>query len=162
MKEEIQNGVHASESKTEQTYILMPQHLNSVGRLFGGQLLSWIDMTAGIVARRHTKSNVVTVAIDNLCFKDSAEKSDIVTLVGEVTYTGNTSMEVRVDTYKEKSGGEKIHINRAYLVMVAVDEVTKRPKRIPPVILDTEEQKVEWEAAVLRAQLRKKRREEGF
>lgn len=162
MNEDKMDGVHVSESRTEQTHLLMPQHLNAAGRLFGGQLLSWIDMTAGIVAMRHTSSNVVTVAIDHLNFKDSAEKSDIVTLIGEVTYTGNTSMEVRVDTYKEHRDGKKVHINRAYLVMVALDDETKRPKRVPPLILETEEQKVEWEAAVLRAEFRKKRRREGF
>lgn len=162
MNEERINGVRVSESRTEQTHLLMPQHLNAAGRLFGGQLLSWIDMTAGIVAMRHTSSNAVTAAIDHLNFKDSAEKSDIVTLIGEVTYTGNTSMEVRVDTYKENRDGTKVHINRAYLVMVALDSVTKRPKHIPSVILETEEQKLEWESAVLRAEFRKKRRKEGF
>lgn len=151
-----------SASRTEQTHLLMPMDLNASGHLFGGTLLSWIDVTAGIVGMRHADSNVVTVAIDNLVFKDFASNSDVVTLIGEVTYTGRTSMEVRVETYKENKGGERILINRAYLVMVAIDDETGRPKPIPKLILETEEQKVEWEAAALRAELRKKRAQEGY
>lgn len=84
----------SSVSKTVQTYLIMPQHLNAAGRLFGGQLLSWIDMTAGIVALRHCDCNVVTACIDHLEFKDYALATDVVTLIGEVTYTGTSSMEI--------------------------------------------------------------------
>lgn len=151
-----------SYSHTEQTYIIMPMHLNGGGCLFGGQLLSWIDMMAGIVALRHADANVVTAAIDHLYFEDSARKTDVVTLIGEITYTGTTSMEVRVDTYKENKGGEKKLINRAYLVLVAIDDETHKPKPVPQLILENEEQKAEWEAAQKRNKLRKIRRKEGF
>lgn len=145
----------ASVSRTEQTYLIMPQHLNAGGRLFGGQLLSWIDMTAGIVALRHADSNVVTACIDHLIFKDSAFASDVVTLVGEITYTGTSSMEIRVDTFRENKGGEKYLINRAYIVMVALDDLTGKPKPIPQLLIETEEQKQEWEAAIERNRIRK-------
>lgn len=152
----------ASVSRTEQTYIVMPMHLNGGGCLFGGQLLSWIDMMAGIVALRHADSNVVTAAIDHLYFEDSARVSDVVTLVGEITYTGTTSMEVRVETFKENKGGVKKLINRAYLVLVAIDDETHKPKPVPQLVLETEEQKKEWAAAVKRTKLRKIRRQDGF
>lgn len=162
MKQLETNERTVSWSRTEQTYIIMPEHLNAGGCLFGGQLLSWIDMTAGIVALRHCDANIVTVAIDNLTFKDSAHKTDVVTLVGEVTYSGTTSIEVRVDTYKENKGGRRKLINQAYLVMVAVDDETHRPKPVPQLVLETEEQKLEWEAARKRKELRKYRQREQF
>lgn len=149
--------IPASVSRTEQSYIIMPQHLNAAGRLFGGQLLSWIDMTAGVVALRHSDSNVVTACLDNLVFKDSAYKTDVITLVGEVTYTGRTSMEIRVDTYRENKGHKKCLINRAYLVLVAIDDEEGKPKPIPKLLIETEEQQKEWDAAIERNRIRKLR-----
>ena len=148
--------IPSSVSKTTQSYIIMPQHLNAAGRLFGGQLLSWIDMTAGIVGLRHSDSNVVTACIDNLVFKDSAYETDVVTLVGEVTYTGNTSMEIRVDSFRENKGVKQQLINRAYLVLVALDDDGK-PKQVPELLLETPEQEAEWNAAVERTRIRKGR-----
>ncbi len=145
----------ASVSRTEQTYILMPQHLNAAGRLFGGQLMSWIDMTAGIVGLRHTDTNVVTACVDNITFEAPAFMSDVVTLIAEVTYTGKTSLEVRVESYRENKGGVKQLINRAYLVLVAIDDETGKPTPIPQLQIETYEQQAEWEAAKERQRIRK-------
>jgi len=150
-----------SDSQSEQSYVLMTKHLNGNGRLFGGQLLSWIDDIAGIVARRHSQGDAVTAAVDNLIFKSGAKMNDIVVLIGRLTYVGNTSMEIRVDTYVETADGMRAMINRAYLVMVAIDENTN-PKQVPRLIIETESEKAEWEAGVKRAQLRKIRKIEGF
>lgn len=144
----------ASVSRTEQTYLLMPQHMNAAGRLYGGQLLSWIDMTAGIVGLRHADANVVTACVDHITFKAGAFISDVVTLIGEVTYTGRTSMEIRVDSYRENKGGERFLINRAYLILVAVDDETGKPKEIPQLLVETPEQQEEWNAALERKKLR--------
>ena len=149
------------DSMTEQTHLLMPQHINGSGRLFGGQLLAWIDETAGIVGRRHSGRDVVTAAIDNLQFKAGAYRNEIIVLIGRITYTGNTSMEVRVDTYVEGSDGMRRPINRAYLMLVAVDEAQK-PAPVPRLIVETEGQKGEWEGALKRKEFYKKRRIEGF
>ena len=86
------------DSRTEQIQILMPEHINGAGRLFGGKLVEWIDVVAGVVARRHSGSNVITAAIDNLQFKEGAYVNNTLVLVGRVTHVGRTSMEVRVDT----------------------------------------------------------------
>lgn len=149
------------ESQTEQTHLLMPQHINGSGRLFGGQLLAWIDETAGIVGRRHSGRDVVTAAIDNLQFKAGAYRNEIIVLIGRVTYTGRTSMEVRVDTYVESPDGMRRPINRAFLMLVAVDE-DQKPVPVPGLTVETESQKAEWEGAVKRKELHKKRRTEGF
>ena len=68
------------DSMTEQSHLLFPRALNANGRLFGGQLLEWIDETAGLVAKRHAECNVVTVAIDNMHFKAGAQVGDTVYL----------------------------------------------------------------------------------
>ena len=150
-----------SESLTEQQYIVRPAYINHYGRLFGGELLKWIDELAGIVARRHCNANITTAAIDNLQFKAPVFEGQMVVLVGKVTYTGNSSMEIRVDTYTEDLDGIRRIINRAYIVMVAIDENGK-PLPVPEIIPETEEQKMEYEAAVKRKEMRSVRRTEGF
>lgn len=150
-----------SESIVETVHIVRPTHLNGAGRLFGGKLMAWIDETAGLVAKRHTRSNVITASVDNLRFIHGAYQNNVIVLIGRATYVGNTSMEVRVDTYVENEDGRRYPINRAYFTMVALDENDK-PKHVPRLILETEEEKWEWEAAEKRREMRMKRRQEGF
>ncbi len=150
-----------SESITEQQFLIRPAYINHYGRLFGGELLKWIDELAGIVARRHCNANITTAAIDNLQFKAPVFEGEMVVLVGKVTYTGNSSMEIRVDSYTEDINGIRRVINRAYVVMVAIDE-NGTPLKVPEVIPETEEQKMEYEAAIKRKEMRKLRRTEGF
>ena len=149
------------DSLTEQTYLLMHRHINGYGRLFGGQLLMWIDELAGIVATRHSECRITTASIDNLNFKKAAFLNDTVVLIGKITHVGRSSMEVRVDTYVETLDGMRHVINRAYVVMVAIDEEGKAVP-VPGLIVETESEKAEWEAGETRYQLRKQRRLEGF
>ena len=149
------------DSLTEQQYFVRPTHINHYGRLFGGQLLYWIDELAGIVAMRHCGSTITTAAIDNLQFKAPAHVGDMVVLQGEVTYVGNTSMEVRVDTYRESLDGSREMINRAYVDLVAID-CKGNPTQVPELMIETEEQRAEYIAAEKRKALRKQRRQEGF
>ena len=150
-----------SESMTEQQYLIRPTHINHYGRLFGGQLLYWIDELAGIVAMRHSGATVTTAAVDNLQFKAPAFEGDLVVLQGQVTYVGRSSMEIRVDTYTETSNGTRTMINRAYIDMVAIN-TEGQPIPVPGLIIETEEQQAEWNAAAKRKALRKQRRQEGF
>ncbi|ACL76218.1 acyl-CoA thioesterase [Ruminiclostridium cellulolyticum] len=150
-----------SDSRTEQIQILMPEHINGFNRLFGGKLMEWIDVVAAVVARRHSGCNVTTASIDNLQFKAAAYVNSTIFLLGQITYVGNTSMEVRVDTFVEELNGIRRMINRAYLVLVALDE-NDLPVSVPGIILETDEEKVEWEAARKRCELRKQRRREEF
>ena len=143
-----------SDSMTEQQYILRPAHINPYGRLFGAQLLKWIDEVAGIVAVRHCNTIVTTAAIDHLEFKDPAYSGQMVVLLGRVTYVGRTSMEIRVDTYTEDLDGTRKMINRAYLTMVAIDEQGQSVE-VPSLILETDEQRAEHEAAIKRKEMRK-------
>ena len=150
-----------SASMTEQQYLVRPSHINHYGRLFGGQLLKWIDELAGIVAIRHSGATVTTAAIDNLRFEAPAYEGDFIVLQGSVTYVGFSSMEIRVDTYIETIDGNRQLINRAYIDMVAINR-EGRPVEVPGLILETDAQRVEYEAAAKRKELRKQRRQEGF
>lgn len=149
------------DSLTEQSHLLFPRSLNANNRLFGGQLLEWIDETAGIVAKRHAECNVVTVAIDNMYFKAGATEADTVYLRGRLTYVGRSSMEVRIDSYAEKLDGTRKMINRAYFVMVGTDE-NQKPVEVPGLIVEGVTEEIEWEAAKKRQELRKQRNREGF
>ena len=152
---------HVSDTMIEQVYQVRPEHLNGSGRLFGGRLMEWIDEVAGLVAMRHAQSNVITASVDNLKFIRGVYQGDLLVLIGKMTNVGNTSMEVRVDTYVETLDGMRRPVNRAYLVQVAVDQKDK-PVRVPGLIVETESEKAEWEAGIRRRAMRKQRKEEGF
>lgn len=149
------------DSLVETVHLVRPNHLNGANRLFGGILMQWIDEVAGIVAKRHAMRNVITASIDNLRFIKGAYQDEMVVLVGRLTYVGKTSMEVRVDTYVEDRSGQRIRINSAYLVMVALDENDK-PVQVPGLIVETESEKAEWEAAKKRREMRSQRKVEGY
>ena len=150
-----------SESVSETVHMVRPNHLNAAGRLFGGILMQWMDELAGLVAKRHTRKNVITASVDNLSFLRGAYQKDVVVITGKVTYVGNTSMEVKVDSCVEDLDRNRTLINRAYFTMVALDENDK-PKRVPRLILETEAEKAEWAAAEKRREMRMRRKKEGF
>ena len=156
-----ENAKRVADSLTEQVHILMYSDINGQNRLFGGQLLKWIDEVAGVTARRHCGRNVTTASIDQLSFKDGAYLNETVVLVGRVTYVGRTSMEVRVDTYREDGDWMRYAINRAYFVMVSMGE-DGRPTPVPELIVESEGEKIEWENGKKRRELRMIRRKEGY
>lgn len=155
------NKRRISDSMVEQVYQVRPEHLNGAGRLFGGKLMEWIDEIAGLVAMRHSRSKVVTASVDNLIFIRGAYQNDLLVLIGKVVYVGNTSMEIRVDTYIEDLEGMRRPINRAYLTLVAMDD-NGMPRKIPGIILENENDKAEWEAGKKRKEFRMQRKREGF
>lgn len=158
MEERMEKTVE--QSRTTQVQIIMPAHINGDGRLFGGQLVEWIDTVAAVVARRHAGCDVTTVTIDNLQFQQAGLLGETVVLEGFLTWVGNTSMEVCVKTYVEDLQGSKRRINTAYLVMVAVRH--GRPVQVPGLRLETEQQRENWEAGTRRSALRHQRKVEQF
>ena len=127
--------------KTTTVQIVMPQHCNGYAkpRLFGGQIMAWIDVVGAVAARRYTGRAVTTVCIDNLTFLKPAYLNDTVVQEAMVTWTGRTSLEVRVDSMVERLDGSRELINRAYVVFVALDEEDK-PTTVPPFVPETEEE----------------------
>lgn len=149
------------DSETEQVQLVLPEDLNPSGRLFGGRLLAWIDIVAAITARRHSGCNVTTASIDRLQFKEGAFPGDTLVLRGRLTYAGNTSMEVRVDTFRERENSTLRLINTAYLVMVAIDE-SQNPVKVPKLVPETITEQMEYESAKKRKELRAERKFSGY
>ena len=124
--------------------------------------MQWLDEVAVVVAMRHAETHrVVTAAVDNLQFKRAIYEGEILVLRGYVTYVGKSSMEVEIDTYTELPDGMRHTVNRAFFVMVAVDE-NERPTQVPELLITTEAEKARNEAAKMRRSMRKQRRENGF
>ena len=139
---------------TTAVQIVMPQHCNGYKkpRLFGGQMMAWIDVVGAVAARRYTQHAVTTVCIDNLTFLKPAYLNDTIVQEAMVTWTGKTSLEVRVDSMVERLDGSRELINRAYAVFVALDD-NDQPTAVPPFIPETEEQKRVFQDAAIRKHL---------
>lgn len=142
-----------SDSYTTQVQVLTQGSLNGYNRLFGGQLMSWMDVVAAVVARRHSGRNVTTVRVEDLEFRAPAHANDTVYLTAHICHAGRTSMDICVHAYVESLSGDRELINRANFLMVALDE-NERPTPVPGLILETEQQRKEWEDAKVRKQRR--------
>ena len=147
------------ESRVETVHIVRPNHLNGANRLFGGILMQWIDEVAGIVAKRHSRSNVTTASVDNLTFLHGAYQNDLVVIKGKLTWVGSSSMEVCVDTYVESPQGERHRINNAHFMMVALDENDK-PIRVPRLILSNDDEELAWSHGEERRRIRNQRKKD--
>ena len=145
------------DSRTETIHVVRPNHLNGANRLFGGILMQWIDEVAGVVAKRHAMCNVTTAAVDNLTFLHGAYQNDMVIIRGKLTWVGNTSMEVCVDTYVENLSGVRRRINNAHFMMVALDE-NDSPPPVPKLKLQTEDEHLAWAHGEERRRIRNQRR----
>ena len=118
------------------TQIVMPMHTNGVaGVMFGGIMMQWIDVCAGVAAMRHASGAVLTASIDRLDFLSPVQVGEIVVLQAQVNYVARTSMEVgvRVET-EDMRAHTRRYVTKAYLTFVAVDE-HGRPRPIPPLEL---------------------------
>ncbi len=143
--------------KTIAVQIVMPQHCNGYKkpRLFGGQIMAWIDVVGAVAARRFTHKAVTTVCIDNLTFLKPAYLNDTIVQEAFVTWTGRTSLEVRVDSMVERLDGSRELINQAYLLFVALDD-QDLPTPVPQLIPETEEEKRMFRDAEIRKGFRTK------
>lgn len=139
--------VPVSHSVTTMTELVLPQHTNNLGSVFGGVIMSWIDICAAIAGSRHCSRQVVTASIDALNFVAPVYKGWIVNLKGSVNYVSRTSMEVGVRVDAENPiEGKTFHTASAYLTFVALDDRGK-PMPIPPVLAVTEVEMRRYEAA---------------
>ncbi len=130
--------------------MMQPDQANVMGNVHGGWIMKLVDEAGGLACIRHSNSRCVTVAIDQMTFKHPIRIGDLVFLEAEVSYTGRTSMETEVNVYAENViTGQRWHTNKAYLVYVALDE-NGRPKPVPPVIPETDEEKDRFDAGEAR------------
>ena len=144
---------------TSAVQIVLAPHCNGYPRprLVGGQILAWIAVVGAVAARRYAHGTVTTACVDNLEFLGPAYLDDTILQEARVTWTGRTSMEVRVDSYVEQKDGARSLVNRAYAVFVAIDD-EGRPVPVEPFAPETEEERAEYAAAEQRRQARLERR----
>ncbi len=148
------NTKFVQESYVEMTQLVMPNDTNSQGVLFGGTLMKWIDLAGAMVAMRHTRMDCVTVALDNMDFHHSVRLNEIVTLKGKLTWTGNTSMEIKIDVYAEEPYTGKTRLtNTAFMVLVAMDK-DHNPAKVPGIKIISDNEKKEYDNAVKRREMR--------
>lgn len=150
-----------NDSKCEQAYQVNSGYLNASGRLLGRDLLSRIDPTGGITAKRHCNMPVATVAIDHIHFAKPLHLGGIAVLMSTVTHVGNSTMEVKVNSYVEYlATGKRSLVNTAYPVYVALKN--DKPAGVPVLIPETDIQKRDWFAGEKRSHIRKSRRKEDI
>lgn len=141
-------------SRHETSEIMMPQHANNLGHVFGGVILSMMDRTAAVAAIRHARKSCVTVSIDRVDFREPIHLGDLVIMRANVNFAGRTSVEVGVRVEAEDLiTGVRRHTNSCYMTFVAVDP-DGRPIPVPPVIPETEDEKRRYAAAQERRRIR--------
>ena len=134
---------------------MTPDMANFSGNVHGGSLLKLLDQVAYACAAKYCKTYVVTVALDQVFFKENVKVGELVTFFANVNYVGRTSMEIGVKVVAENlMTEEKRHTNSCYFTMVAVDG-NGQPVTVPQLNLETEVERKLYEAAEARKQMRK-------
>jgi acyl-CoA hydrolase len=138
------------------TEIVLPSHANALGTIFGGQIMSWIDICGAIAAGRHARRVVVTASVDALHFISPVKVGHIVHIRATVNFAGRTSMEVGVRVDAENAiTGQTFHATTAYLTFVALDDAG-RPAPIAPILPEAPDEKRRFSEAVKRRESRQK------
>jgi acyl-CoA hydrolase len=130
-----------NESQSEMTEIILPNDTNTLGNLLGGRLMHFIDLTGAMAAYRHSRTYVVTAAMDHIDFIQPVHVGDLLNLNSSVNRAFTTSMEVGVKVWVEDArNGVKLHVASAYLVFVAIDQNGRRVRvpELKPVTADEE------------------------
>ena len=123
------------------TVLMGPSQSNTMGNVHGGEIMKLCDEAGGMAAVKYARSPAVTIAVDSMTFYSPVHIGNLVTVQAHITWTGRTSMETRVIVTAENPlTGEVTHTNTAYFVYVALDD-NGRPTPVPPLLLETEEQK---------------------
>lgn len=142
------------DSQHETSEIMMPQHANILGHVFGGVILSMMDRTAAVAAIRHARGNCVTVSVDRVDFREPIHVGDLVIMKASVNYAGRTSMEIGVRVEAENMiDGVRRHTNSCYLTFVAIDR-NGRPVEVPQVLPETPVEERRFAAAMERRRRR--------
>ncbi len=142
------------------TEIVFPNDANPLGNVMGGRIMHWIDICAAIAAGRHARTPVVTASVDQIDFHRPVRVGGVLVIRATVNCTGRTSMEVGVKMWNEdRATGERSHVASAYLTFVSLDPDTGTPRRIAPVIPETDDEKRRYRQALERRARRLAQRE---
>jgi acyl-CoA hydrolase len=141
-------------TQSEMTEIVLPNDTNTLGNLLGGRLMHFIDLTAAMAAYRHTRTYIVTAAMDHIDFIRPVHLGDLVTLKSSVNRAFNSSLEVGVKVWAENTQtGVSCHVASAYLVFVAIDQ-NGRPIHVPKLMPETGDEQRRFADALLRREHR--------
>jgi acyl-CoA hydrolase len=141
---------HPHESETVMSELMLPQHANIMGNVFGGVILSLVDRVAAVCAIRHARRQCVTVSVDKVDFREPIHVGELITAYARLNFAGHTSMEVGVKIIAENvQTGEKRHTNSCYVTYVALDE-NGQPTAVPQITPMTPDEKRRYDRAAKR------------
>ena len=144
----------ASQSLTIMTELVLPNDTNVFGNLMGGRLMYWMDIAAALAAQKHCNAPVVTASVDNISFENSIKLGNAVHIEAKITRAFNSSMEVHIKVWGEDLTQQyKYNSNQAYYTFVALDP-NRKPRPVPQLIAETDEEKKLFDGALRRRQLR--------
>ncbi len=151
------SGKSAAESQMTLSQQMMPSDANPLGNVHGGHIMKLIDEAGALAAMRHARRPVVTITMDSVSFLSPVRVGHLLSLRGSVNWVGKTSLEVGVRVEAENPiTGEIMHTNSAYAVYVALDDQGK-PCSVPPLVLESDEERRRWTEAEARQQIRLQR-----
>src|SRR5437773_1848569 len=143
-----------SDSLTVMTEVVLPNDTNVFGNLMGGRLMYWMDIAAAIASQKHCNAPVVTASVDNISFQNPIKLGNTVHIEAKVTRAFNTSMEIFLRVWGEDHQQQyKYKSNEAYYTFVALDP-NRRPRIVPQLMPESEEEKKLFEGALRRRQVR--------
>ena len=150
----------AADSATEMVQVVLPNDANPLGFILGGTVMHLIDIAGAIACHRHTRTLLVTAAVDGLQFLHPIKVGDLILLKARVTAAWSTSLEVEVEVFSEEIlTGVRRMTSRAYLTFVSIDTEGRRLP-IPALVLETEDEKARAREADQRRAERLKARKE--
>ena len=151
----------AADSATEMVQVVLPNDANPLGFILGGTVMHLIDIAGAIACHRHTRSLLVTAAVDDLQFLHPIKVGDLIILKSRVTCVFTTSLEVQVDVFSEETlTGRRQLTSSAFLTFVAIDRDGGRV-RVPPLLVETEAERAVCAAALERRAARLARKQQG-
>ncbi|MGZ3689918.1 MAG: acyl-CoA thioesterase [Pseudobdellovibrio sp.] len=150
----MKSGKTVSSSQVVMTQLVLPSHTNALDTVFGGTIMSWIDIAAAIAAQRHSNKAVVTASMDQLNFIAPVKKGWVVNLKASVNFVSRTSMEVGIKVEAENPiTSELFHTASAYMTFVALDSNGK-PSPVPELELSNDTERRRFDAAKKRREVR--------
>jgi len=154
-REEPLKAKPVSASASEMAEVVLPAQTNALGKLLGGHVMHLVDIVGAMAASRHANSYMVTASVDYIDFRNPVSLGEIVLLKSHVNRVFHTSLEVGVEVFSEDIlTGERKHTTSAFVTFVAIDEHTRKPKPVPPLIVRTAEEQRRWKGAAKRREIR--------
>ena len=137
------------------TVLMTPDMANFSGNVHGGTILKLLDQVAYACATRYAGRYVVTLSVDQVTFREPIHVGELVSFLASVNYTGSTSMEIGIKVMTENIRSQTMrHANSCFFTMVAMDDATRTPVPVPPLVPVTPDQRRRFDAAKVRRQLR--------